>query len=135
MPNASKCLDRKFVECRANRNLDANAFPRIQIGLRNVAAAQWPGKEAKHIRTAGYCRKQLKMTYSNLSKCKKVTNTEVSYQFVLTSTENMCLINNSNFHFCVRHPLNTAMEGKQKAGETKSMGRSLVLISNIRSRE
>ena len=66
---------------------------------------------------------------------KKVTNTEVSYQFVLTSTENICLINNSKFHFCVRHPLNTAMEGKQKAGETKSMARSLVLIFNIRSRE
>ena len=57
VPNASQCLDRKCVKCRTNRNLDANAFPRIQIGLRNVAAAQWPGKEAKHIRTAGYSRK------------------------------------------------------------------------------
>ena len=44
--------------------------------------------------------------------------------FILTSTENTCLLNISNFHFCVRHPLNTAMEGKQKAGETKSMARA-----------
>ena len=133
MPNASECLDRKCVKCRTNRNLDANAFPRIQIGLRNVAAAQWPGKEAKHIRTAGYSRKQFKITY--LSKCKKKSvKYLLFYQFVLTSTENMCLQNNSNFHFCVRHPLNTAIEGKQKAGETKSMARSLVLIFNIRSR-